>query len=412
MRVLLLGCGLQGRATLYDLARSSDVTHVTCADRTIEFAQAARDRFGRPGFVAAAIDVTDSASLNHLVSQGFDVIIDMLPRDFVQLVAQAAIAGRTHLVNTYYDHALRPLAEQIADAEIAVLPEMGFDPGIDLLMARHAVDRFGGNVRALYSYGGGVPEGKAAIPPLQYKISWNFEGVLNSYCRPALLMQDGMSCELAADEIFLEENLRQIQVARVGTLEAFPNGDAIYYSQLLGIESTIKNTGRYALRYPGHGAVWHTLKKLGLLDQEPVKGLGNLSPRQFLRHHLEPRLQYNADEQDIVISRTEAESVDEQAPRLILELVDYRDLESGLLAMNRTVGYPASIAAQMIVNGTINRRGLLNPVRDVPYEPFRQALSDRGIHITEQLEPKQPETPAAAEPPSRKAVPPEPETVK
>lgn len=390
MQVLLLGCGFQGRAVLHDLARSPDVSHVICADRTAELAQSAVQQFGRPGFVGVAVDVSDSSSLKRLISQGFDVVIDMLPSRFVRTVAEAVVATRTHLVNTFYDHSLRPLAEEIAAAGITILPEMGFDPGIDLVMARYAVDRLGGQVRSLYSYGGGVPEREAANNPLQYKISWNFEGVLNSYRRPARLMTEGKIVDVVSDDIFQEENLREVEISQVGTLEGFLNGDATYYPKLLGIESTIRNSGRYALRYPGHANIWRALIQLGLLDEAPVDKLGALSPRQFLIHHLSPRLQYDCTERDIVIVRIEAESTDEHASRIILELVDYRDMETGLLAMNRTVGYPASIAAQMIVEGQINRRGLLNPVRDVPFDLFRQALRRRNIHITEKMESMQP----------------------
>lgn len=386
MRVLLLGCGLQGRAVLHDLARSTDVTQATCADLTLDLAKAAIHRYGRPDFVAAAVDAADHQSLGGLIARGFDVIIDMLPREFVRPVAEAAIAGRTSLVNTYYDQELRPLAAQMEAAQISVLPEMGFDPGLDLVLARRAVDRLEGQVRTLQSYGGGIPEGKAARNPLQYKITWNFEGVLNSYCRPARILHEGRPCDLPGDEIFREENLREVNVPSVGTLEAFPNGDATYYTTLLGIEGTLRNSGRYALRHPGHGAVWRNLKGLGLLEEEPSDRLNGLSPRQFLRRHLEPRLAYQDDERDIVVLRIEAEPVNEESPRLVLEVVDYRDLDSGLLAMNRMVGYPASIAAQMIASGTIARKGLLSPIRDVPFEPFRQALMRRNLHITEKQE--------------------------
>jgi saccharopine dehydrogenase-like NADP-dependent oxidoreductase len=59
-----------------------------------------------------------------------------------------------------------------------------------------------------------------------------------------------------------------------------------------------------------------------------------------------------------------------------------RDLETGHSAMSRTVGYTASIGAQMIASGQITGRGLLSPVNDVPYEPFVRELQRRGIRAT------------------------------
>src|SRR5690606_16937909 len=119
MRVLLLGCGLQGRAVLHDLARSTEVAAATCADLALDLAKTAIQRYGRPDFVAAAVDAADPSSLGELIARGFDVIIDMLPREFVRPVAEAAIAGRTSLVNTYYDQELRPLAAPIEAAQIS-----------------------------------------------------------------------------------------------------------------------------------------------------------------------------------------------------------------------------------------------------------------------------------------------------
>jgi saccharopine dehydrogenase-like NADP-dependent oxidoreductase len=50
--------------------------------------------------------------------------------------------------------------------------------------------------------------------------------------------------------------------------------------------------------------------------------------------------------------------------------------------MSRTVGYTASIGAQLIAAGKITRRGVLSPVNDIPYELFDAQLRKRGIRIT------------------------------
>ena len=43
---------------------------------------------------------------------------------------------------------------------------------------------------------------------------------------------------------------------------------------------------------------------------------------------------------------------------MLLQVIDRRDLETGLTAMNRTVGFTASIGAQMLGVGSIAKRGL------------------------------------------------------
>jgi saccharopine dehydrogenase-like NADP-dependent oxidoreductase len=49
--------------------------------------------------------------------------------------------------------------------------------------------------------------------------------------------------------------------------------------------------------------------------------------------------------------------------------------------MNRTVGYTASIGAQMILRGDIRKRGLLSPLTDIPTNTFFTELRQRGIRV-------------------------------
>ena len=89
---------------------------------------------------------------------------------------------------------------------------------------------------------------------------------------------------------------------RLGRLEAVPNGDAVRYTDMLGVTPTIKETGRYTLRWPGWAAFWHPLKQLGFLDDNPVAGLPcEVSPIQFLEKLMGPRLQYRDNEKDLVV---------------------------------------------------------------------------------------------------------------
>jgi saccharopine dehydrogenase-like NADP-dependent oxidoreductase len=259
------------------------------------------------------------------------------------------------------------------------------DPGIDLVLGAEAVRRFD-RVTRLDSYGGGVPEPGADDNPLRYRISWAWDGVLDSYVRPARFLRSGVVVEVPGTEIFHGEFIHTIEVDPLGTLEAFPNGDAIGYAAKFGITESVRTTGRYALRWPGHADLWRTFARLGFLEDTPVPTLSQITPREFMHRHLEPRLQYRPEQRDAVVIRVVAEGEGYRSPRLVLDVIDYRDTDSGLMAMNRTVGFPASIAAQMIVSGIIKERGLLSPTRHVPFGPFMAELQKRGIHVRETME--------------------------
>ena len=49
--------------------------------------------------------------------------------------------------------------------------------------------------------------------------------------------------------------------------------------------------------------------------------------------------------------------------------------------MNRTVGYTASIAAQMVLKGEISGAGVLSPMKDVPIDSVLDELAERGVRI-------------------------------
>ena len=62
-------------------------------------------------------------------------------------------------------------------------------------------------------------------------------------------------------------------------------------------------------------------------------------------------------------------------------LIDYYDTTNQVTAMMRTTGYPVSITAQMIEDGTIRQRGVFCPEEIIPPEPFFKELKKRGIII-------------------------------
>ncbi|MFN2221351.1 MAG: saccharopine dehydrogenase family protein [Candidatus Promineifilaceae bacterium] len=386
MRILLLGTGMQGKAALYDLARSDDVTDVVAADGDLDALRAHLSEMDYGARVhPEALDAADPDSLARLFARRPDVAIDLLPVSFSDAVAQAAVAHGVHLVNTIYTTPfMRTLAAEAQARGVTLLPEFGLDPGIDLLMLSRAA-REVDSIEGVKSYGAGIPELAAADNPIKYKITWTFHGVLTSYRREARLIRDGQLQEIDGRRIFYPEQLHDLTIEGVGLLEAYPNGDALPYVDLLGLDvAQLAHMGRYSLRYPGHSRFWRALVDLDLLEDEPVMVDGQAVDRKrFLAAAMAPRLQLGPGERDIVILRVDLWGKKDGRPaRVVTQLIDRRDLDTGFTAMNRTVGFTASIGAQLIGRGTIDKRGLLSPVTDVPCDIVVDELAKRDIHIT------------------------------
>jgi saccharopine dehydrogenase-like NADP-dependent oxidoreductase len=62
-----------------------------------------------------------------------------------------------------------------------------------------------------------------------------------------------------------------------------------------------------------------------------------------------------------------------------------RDLDTGILAMSKGVGYTAAIVAGMIARGDIKEKGVLSPIKHIPVQKFMDSLKKRGIKIKEEI---------------------------
>jgi len=388
MKILVLGgCGIQGRAILYDLSRNPKVNEVVCADVFPESLSPFRKHLDMNKIKLVDVDAKDKKILVSLMRQNVNAVIDVLPAQFMKTITEAAIESGVGLVNTNYGYEIRPLHKQAVEKGIAIIPECGLDPGIDLVIYGHAVKQFD-EIHVLNSYCGGFPEKKACTNPMNYKISWNWDMVLKSSKREAVFIQNGKKVTISGNDQQDNDFIHEIDFPGLGRLEALPNGNAVFFTDLLGVTKTIKETGRYSLRWPGWCAFWRPLKKFHFLSDQPVAGLpGEITPHQFMVKFLGPQLQYEEDEKDLaVMVNVFAGLKDGKKKKIVVNLLIERDLETGLMAMSLGVGYTASIVACMIASGEIKGKGVLSPATDIPYESFMKQLSQRGIALDERTE--------------------------
>ncbi|PBB64563.1 saccharopine dehydrogenase [Mesorhizobium sp. WSM4312] len=381
MRIAVLGgLGLQGRAAIADLV-ASGVEEVICVDTA-------------PDGAARLADLTDLSRVRFVMPKGAigpalagvladaDAVIDLLPQPLMREAVQAAIATRTPLVTTNYAKTIADLAPEAERAGVSIMTECGLDPGIDLVLYARAAKQFDA-IASIDSYCGGIPEPKAMAKPLCYKVSWNFDMVLVSQNRDSVMIEDGKRVAVPAARQHDSPFIHEIEVAGLGRLEAFPNGDALHYVEMLPAAKGLRRSGRYTLRWPGWSAFWAPLKELGFLSEDKVPGT-SISPREFLGRLLGPQLQYGPGEKDLCVMRNVFSGLQGgRAKTVTSDLIIERDLASGLFGMSLGVGYPASIVAQMLARREITTPGLLNPLLDVPDEAFFDELAKRGIKVAE-----------------------------
>lgn len=387
MKVLVLGgCGIQGRTALYDLASDQNVSHIICADLQFDELSKIEAFTNMEKITTARIDAENKSALLNLYEK-VDVVIDLLPKEFKTHVNETALEAKVNVVNTSYMYHPEALDKKAKEAGITIMPECGLDPGIDLVIYGDARTRFD-SLSVINSYCGGFPEIKACTNPMNYKLSWIWRGVLSSIMRDGRIIKDRQIIEIPSAKQHDEPFVHEIEFPNLGSLEAIPNGDAVFFTDRMGLTETIVNTGRYSLRWPGWSAFWRPLKELGFLSEDPVEGLeGTVSPMDFMEKHLGPQLAYRDDEKDLIAMINIFEGMQENKKmRFTSSMLIERDLETGILAMSKGVAYTACIVAKMIANGEIKEKGVLSPMTHIPVAPFMERLKKRGLVITGKME--------------------------
>ncbi len=387
MKILVLGgCGIQGRTALHDLASDDSVEEIICADINFDGLSKIAGFTNMEKITQVKVDAQNKAELLTLYKQ-VDVVIDLLPKEFKTFVYEAALEARVNVVNTNYAYSPEALDKQAKQAGIIIMPECGLDPGIDLVIYGDAKARFD-SLSVINSYCGGFPDRNACTNPMDYKVSWIWRGVLGSIMREGRIIKNGKIIDIPGKNQHDPAYVHPVEFPKLGTLEAVPNGDAVFFTDRMGITRDIVQTGRYSLRWPGWSDFWRPLKEFGFLSEEPVPGLpGKVSPMDFLDKFLGPQMQYQADEKDLIAMINIFEGIKDNKPmRLTSSMIIERDLDTGILAMSKGVGYTACIVAKMIVRGEITEKGVLSPMTHIPAAPFLARLKKRGIVIQETME--------------------------
>ncbi len=400
-KILLLGLGMQGKAALYDLVRNDLVSEIFVVDKNpdIDYIQ----KLDSDKVRALQLDASDREQIFGLMDK-VDLVIELLPPGFSFHITELAVEKGVNLVSTMYlldpeetdeekvkskERALKELDENAKDRGIVILPEFGLDPGLDLILAKQAVRELD-EVDELYCYGTGIPEYEYADNPLKYKFTWSVEGLLKTYNRPARILENGEVVDIPGDEIFSEKNVHMLDLEGFeGLLECYPNGNSLNYAEMLGIEDQLENMARYTCRWEGHTDYWKTMVRSGFLDEEPLEIDGKqVSPIRFVANLLESQDKFwlKDDERDIAMVRVEACGLkDGEQVCNIYQVIDKKDLETGFTAMQRTVGFTASIGAEKILEGEIDKEGLLSPT-DIELSTISRDLKERGIDIEHHIE--------------------------
>ncbi|MGX5174326.1 saccharopine dehydrogenase C-terminal domain-containing protein [Aliikangiella sp. IMCC44653] len=424
--ILLLGAGFVTGPLVEHLHAKQH--HITIGSQFLH--EAEKLAANRERITPLAVDVTSEAELRELIKVA-DIVISFVPYQFHVSVAKICISEKKSMVTASYTHqdmwALDPLAKQ---AGITILNEIGVDPGVDHMTAMKVIDEAhdkGQKVEALVSWCGGLPAPEASNNPLGYKFSWSPLGVLMALNNDAQYLSQGEISKIPSKDLLSSK--RDVYFSESLQLQGYANRDSVSYRESYRIPE-VKTLLRGTLRYPGFCPIIDQAKALGLLSQAPfqearpthwlalianlnqvatdkIDGLfqnaemqqhfewlgclseleitGN-SPMEAFSHLLSEKLKYAEGEQDMIAMQHRMLLVSETGERIMHRstLVETGDV-GGFSAMAKTVGYPAAIAADLILKGVIDRKGVCIPVTKDIYLPVLAELEAKNIVMHDEV---------------------------
>ncbi|XP_020269569.1 alpha-aminoadipic semialdehyde synthase [Asparagus officinalis] len=254
---------------------------------------------------AVELDVKNYESLSECISKAV-IVLSLLPPSFHDVIANACIEHKKHLVTaSYVNDSMSGLHEKAKGAGVAILGEMGLDPGIDHMMAMKMINQAHarkGKIISFTSYCGGLPSPPAANNPLAYKFSWNPAGAIRAGRNPAIYKSHGNIVQVDGRELYDSAASFRLPDLPAFSLEYLPNRNSLVYGDLYGISKEASTIFRATLRYQGFSEVMACLAKIGFFDAEvhPIlKEDKRPTFRAFLIELLKPRSLNHAISEDL-----------------------------------------------------------------------------------------------------------------
>ncbi len=320
---------------------------VTVWNRTVATAREA------VGDLTSNIRAFDMDALTGALKAG-DVIVSMLPGDWHVPLAELAISKAAHFVSSSY---IAPEMQALDDAArlagVALVNEVGLDPGIDHLMAHALVAdyRASGAFDAsgdlsFTSYCGGIPK----IPnPFRYKFSWSPLGVLKALRSPSRSIRNYSELRVERPWDAISSYTAPLPVPE--SFEVYPNRDSVPFMAQYGFEQSwkVREFVRGTLRLNGWAEAWKDVFK----EVETLSGPAGDARLKEMSDQFWAEHAYGAGEPDRVILcvglRADRDGVPVWHKTYVLDA--WGDARG--TAMARLVSVPVSLAVEAVQNRAI-----------------------------------------------------------
>ncbi|MGQ9817515.1 MAG: saccharopine dehydrogenase C-terminal domain-containing protein [bacterium] len=363
MKVLILGCGRQGRVVAQDMSEfAKEITVLDINKNNLA-------QLKKSGIRKLLFDIKDQKKLIRLMSD-YDLIIGALPAQLGLYSWQCALEAGVNIVDMSYS-ADDPflLNNDARRAGIKIVPDAGYAPGLSNVLIGEAYNQME-RIDNLKIMVGGIPE--KPIPPFNYHITWSPQDLIEEYTRPARIYKNYRVVTVPA-----LSGVESFSIPDIGKLEAFYT-DGL--RTLLKTMRKIKNMEEKTIRYQGHALIFKILIECGFFSDKPISINDHKIPcREFTFRYLREELSKGA-ENDLTILIIQLKGAKEFRQ---YQIVDYYDRKTKTTSMARMTAYSCAVISRCIKSYPKN--GVIPPeyLGMVPglCNFIKKELRKRGIKI-------------------------------
>ena len=438
--ILIIGAGKSTSSLVRFLLDQSNTQNfkLTIADKDVTSAQKLTSN--HPNASSMALDIFKAEERQAAIQEA-DIVISMLPARFHVEVAQDCVKFNKNMVTaSYVSKDMEALDDEVKRKGLTFMNEIGVDPGIDHMSAMQVIDRIrskGGKMLLFESFTGGLVAPESDDNLWNYKFTWNPRNVVVAgQGGAAEFIQEGQYKYIPYQRLFRRTEF--LQIPQYGRFEGLANRNSLAYRSIYGLEN-IPTIYRGTLRRIGFSKAWNVFVQLGMTDDTySMQNTEQMSYRSFVNSflpysptdsvELKLRLSLKIDQDDLIWDKLVEldifnpdkkigfkNATPAQALQKILEdkwtlkpedkdmIVMYhkfgfelngekKQIDSTMVsigedqtytAMAKTVGLPVGIATLKILNGEINKPGVLRPIYPEIYDPILKELEEYDIKFEE-----------------------------
>ena len=438
--IAILGAGRSSSSLIRYLLEQSEKQgwKIRVCDRDLKAAESKIKNHDNA--VAIEFDVFDEKEVTLEVEKA-DLIVSMLPARMHIHVIEEAIRQKKNVVTpSYISPEVKALDKAAKDAGVLIMNELGVDPGIDHMSAMKLIDEIkakGGKILNFESFTGGLVAPESDNNPWNYKFTWNPRNVVvagQGGC--AKFIEEGKFKYIPYHKLFRRTEF--IDIEGYGKFEGIANRDSLKYQSVYGLEDvrtiyrgTLRRVGfsrawdvfvqlgatddtyqmenseemtyrgfinsflayspsdsvelklRHYLKIEQDDTLWAKLEWLGIFEDKKV-GLKEATPAQILQKILEDKWTLDPEDKDMIVMwhKIIYKNNAGETKEIHSSMVSIGE-DQTYTAMSNTVGLPVGICCKLILNGTIQAKGVDMPISKEYYEPILKELESYNISFLE-----------------------------